>query len=124
MQCAMYTPNFFWNPAYANGALASHDPAIRRAAIEQAKKETAWTRAQGGKEFMTVNERRALVDLPEVDGGNVIFASISDIPLDMAGESLTDDEKTAFRKRLLQEGYPKDKVERLVKAFSVKALQN
>jgi len=38
MKCAMYTPNFFWDSKYANGALASHDPDVRKAAIAQAKK--------------------------------------------------------------------------------------
>ena len=34
----MYTPNFFWDKEYANGALASHDPAIRRKAIDRFKR--------------------------------------------------------------------------------------
>ena len=38
LACAMYTPNFFWDPKYANGALASHDPEIRKQAIQQAKR--------------------------------------------------------------------------------------
>jgi xylose isomerase len=38
MFVAMYTPNFFWDRKYANGALASHDEKVRKEAIEQAKK--------------------------------------------------------------------------------------
>lgn len=38
MSVALYTANFFWDKKYANGALASHDPATRKAAIEQLKK--------------------------------------------------------------------------------------
>lgn len=38
MSVALYTSNFFWNKNYANGALASHDPKIRSAAVDQLKK--------------------------------------------------------------------------------------
>jgi len=38
MEMGMYTPNFFWDAQYANGALASHDAAIRRSAIDRFKK--------------------------------------------------------------------------------------
>jgi len=38
MFVAMYTPNFFWDKSYSNGALASHDEKVRRRAIEQAKR--------------------------------------------------------------------------------------
>ena len=38
MFVAMYTPNFFWDKKYSNGALASHDENVRREAIEQAKR--------------------------------------------------------------------------------------
>jgi xylose isomerase len=34
----MYTPNFFWDAQYANGALASHDAKVRESAIERFKK--------------------------------------------------------------------------------------
>lgn len=34
----MYTPNFFWDAQYANGALASHDSRVRRQAIERFKR--------------------------------------------------------------------------------------
>jgi xylose isomerase len=34
----MYTPNFFWDKEYANGALGSHDPKTRQIAIERFKK--------------------------------------------------------------------------------------
>jgi len=38
MNVALYTANFFWEKKYANGALASHDPRVRKAAVEQLKK--------------------------------------------------------------------------------------
>jgi xylose isomerase len=34
----MYTPNFFWDSQYANGALGSHDSRVRRSAIERFKR--------------------------------------------------------------------------------------
>ena len=34
----MYTPNFFWDKEYANGALASHDPRVRKSAVERFKR--------------------------------------------------------------------------------------
>ena len=38
MFMAMYTPNMFWRREYANGALASHAPEIRKMAVEQFKR--------------------------------------------------------------------------------------
>jgi len=38
MSVSLYTANFFWDKKYANGALASHDRAVRKAAVEQLKK--------------------------------------------------------------------------------------
>ena len=38
MIMGMYTPNFFWDAQYANGALASHNVATRRSAIERFKR--------------------------------------------------------------------------------------
>jgi xylose isomerase len=38
MCLALFTANFFWQKKYANGALASHDPAVRRQAVEQLKR--------------------------------------------------------------------------------------
>jgi len=38
MCVALYTANFFWDKKYTNGALASHDPKVRNAAVDQLKK--------------------------------------------------------------------------------------
>ena len=38
MFMAMYTPNMFWRKEYANGALASHDPQVRKMAVKQFKR--------------------------------------------------------------------------------------
>jgi xylose isomerase len=38
MRVALYTANFFWNKKYTNGALASHDPKVRKEAVEQLKR--------------------------------------------------------------------------------------
>lgn len=96
------------------------EPDLSKTPIEEARKATAWERATGGREFMTINERRKLMDLDEVDGGDVIFVTISDIPLDMAGESLTGDEKARFVKRLKEEGYSDDQVKAYLEVFESK----
>jgi xylose isomerase len=38
LQCGMYTPSFFADPIFKDGAMTSHDPGIRRHAVENAKR--------------------------------------------------------------------------------------
>jgi xylose isomerase len=38
MSVALFSANFFWDKRYANGALASHDAAVRKSAVEQLKR--------------------------------------------------------------------------------------
>jgi HK97 family phage portal protein len=49
------------------------------------KRESLWKMAQESN-FLKINEKRALVGLPEVEGGDVILINGGMIPLNMAGE--------------------------------------
>jgi xylose isomerase len=38
LRCGMYTPSFFADPIFRDGAMSSNDPAIRKVAVENGKR--------------------------------------------------------------------------------------
>jgi HK97 family phage portal protein len=48
------------------------------------KQNLMWDRAEKGKDFLTLNERREIVGMEPTEGGDVLFVSASMLPLDQA----------------------------------------
>jgi xylose isomerase len=57
LTCAMYTPSFFADPIFKDGAMTSNDPAIRAKALENAKIAVDTTVALGAKTMVFWNGR-------------------------------------------------------------------
>jgi len=79
-------------------------------------------------EYMTINEKRQAMGLDDIDGGDIVFVSAQDIPLDIAGSpdfnaapsvtntpNLPPDQVAKRMSWLIEQGYSKDRAERLAK---------
>lgn len=86
----------------------------------QFKRNLRWERAQKA-DFLEINEKRALVDFDEVEGGDVILVQGSLIPLGSASEEDLDEEdeleeiEEETRANLRQQGFTDSEIESLVK---------
>jgi xylose isomerase len=57
LKCAMYTPSFFADSIFKDGAMTSNDPAIRRKGLENAKRAVDTTDILGAKTMVFWNGR-------------------------------------------------------------------
>ncbi len=57
LRCAMYTPSFFADPKFKDGAMTSNDSAIRKAGLENAKRAVDTTVKLGAKTMVFWNGR-------------------------------------------------------------------
>src|ERR1043166_5574556 len=57
LQCGMYTPSFFTDPRFKDGAMTSNDPAIRKLASENAKRAVDATVELGSRIMVFWNGR-------------------------------------------------------------------
>lgn len=57
LKCGMYTPSFFADPRFKDGAMTSNDPAIRRLALENARRAVDATVAIGARIMVFWNGR-------------------------------------------------------------------
>jgi xylose isomerase len=57
LKCAMYTPSFFADPIFKDGAMTSNDPAVRRKGLENAKRAVDTTAQLGAKTMVFWNGR-------------------------------------------------------------------
>jgi len=57
LKCAMYTPSFFADPIFKDGAMTSNDPAVRALALDNAKLAVDTTVALGAKTMVFWNGR-------------------------------------------------------------------
>lgn len=54
------------------------------------RRENLFNRANNAK-FITVNEKRRMVGMDDIDGGDVVLVSSSDVPLDLVGQTNLQD---------------------------------
>lgn len=84
-----------------------------------ARRNVKWERAEKSKDFATINERREMVGLPPLEGGDTILVPISSIPIEAAGISSEEGEKSEFKNILISEGNSIEKANELTNvAFS------
>lgn len=57
LRCAMFTPSFFADPIFKDGAMTSNDATVRAKALENAKRAVDTTRALGAKTMVFWNGR-------------------------------------------------------------------
>ena len=57
LKCAMYTPSFFSDPIFKDGAMTSNDPAVRRKGMENALRAVDITAELGAKTMVFWNGR-------------------------------------------------------------------
>lgn len=57
LKCAMYTPSFFADPIFKDGAMTSNDPVIRKKGLENAKRAVDTTIFLGAKTMVFWNGR-------------------------------------------------------------------
>ncbi len=57
LQCGMYTPSFFADPIFKDGAMSSNDPKLRALGLENAKRAVDTTIALGGEVMVFWNGR-------------------------------------------------------------------
>lgn len=57
LKCAMYTPSFFTDPLFKDGAMSSNDPAIRARGLENAKRAVDATLELGAETMVFWNGR-------------------------------------------------------------------
>jgi len=68
LKCAMYTPSFFAEPIFKDGAMTSNDPAIRKLGLENAKRAVDATVALGAKVMVFWNGREGFDFVLAKDG--------------------------------------------------------
>ena len=57
LRCAMYTPSFFTDPVFKDGAMSSHDPAVRARGLENARRAVDTTLTLGAETMVFWNGR-------------------------------------------------------------------
>jgi len=83
------------------------------------KRHRMWERAQKSQ-FITINEKREMVNLPPIDAGDVILVPSNMVPLDILQkefsegiENITGNEGTA-KKKLMEKGYTEEEAMNLL----------
>jgi xylose isomerase len=77
LQCAMYTPSFFDDPIFKDGAMTSNDPAIRAKGLENARKAIDATVALGAEVMVFWNGREGF-DFTLAKNGRDAFRHLID----------------------------------------------
>lgn len=77
LKCGMYTPSFFADPIFKDGAMSSNDPAIRKHALENALKAVDVTVALGSKIMVFWNGREGF-DFVLAKNGREVFKRLVD----------------------------------------------
>lgn len=81
------------------------------------KREILWKRAEES-DFLKINEKREMVGLEEVEGGDVILIPANMIPLGSAvegeSEKETEEEEEKARQDLLEQGYSEDEIDEML----------
>jgi len=83
----------------------------------QYKRDKLWERAEKSN-FITTNEKRAMVGFDPIEGGDVILVPASMIPLGMTEETENDieDEDEEARNALLNQGLSDDEIREIINA--------
>ena len=82
----------------------------------QYKRDLMWERSQKS-DFLTVNEKRAMVGYDEIEGGDVVLQPATMIPLGMGGESEEEEieeEEEEARAALREQGYSEDEINKMM----------
>ncbi len=98
--------NSWLMPRYKDDAVIVLD--LSEVAALEPKREQAWKRA-GEADFLTINEKRKLVGYNEVDGGDDVLISATQIPLTFE-EFSTDDARKAVSRQALGKSFTEFKL--------------
>lgn len=77
LQCAMYTPSFFTDPIFKDGAMSSNDPAVRAKGLANAQRAVDTTHILGARTMVFWNGREGF-DFVLAKNGREVFRRLVD----------------------------------------------
>jgi xylose isomerase len=94
LKCGMYTPSFFADPIFKDGAMTSNDPGIRKLAVENGKRAVDAAQVLGASVVVFWNGREGFDFMLAKNGQEVFkrliegFDQVAQYAKEQAGESL------------------------------------